>query len=118
MNIKVYTLSTCSTSKKILKELSLDKKNCILQDIKFDKISSVQLDKMKELSGSYQSLFSKRAQKYKQLNLKNKELAEDDYRNLILQEYTFLKRPVVIVDKQIFIGNSKNNIAKLKAILL
>lgn len=118
MNIKVYTLSTCSTSKKILKELSLNKDNSEIQDIKFEKITSAQLEQMKTLAGSYESIFSKRARKYKTIKPKDRELTEDEIRNLILEEYTFLKRPVVIFNDKIFIGNSKKNIENLKLELL
>lgn len=103
---KVYHLSSCSTCKRIIKELNLDS-NFIQQDIKTDKISEEQLNKMAELSGNYESLFSRRAIKYKELNLKDKDLNEDEYKNYILNEYTFLKRPVLIIDEKIFIGNSK-----------
>ena len=69
---------------------------------------------MKALSGSYESLFSRRAMKYKALDLKNKDLAENDYRQYILDEYTFLSRPVIIVDNEIFIGNSKKVVEAAK----
>ena len=49
------------------------------------------------------------------MNLKSKSLSETDFRQLILDEYTFLKRPVFIVDNEIFIGNSKKVIEELKA---
>ena len=103
---KVYHLSSCSTCKRIIKELNLDS-NFIQQDIKTDKISEEQLNQMVELSGNYESLFSRRAIKYKELNLKDKDISEDEYKNYILNEYTFLKRPVIIIDEKIFIGNSK-----------
>ncbi|MGN6416814.1 MAG: arsenate reductase family protein, partial [Pseudobacter sp.] len=74
-----------------------------------------QLDEMKALSGSYESLFSRRALKYKELGLKDKNLTEKDYRDLILEEYTFLKRPVAIIGKLIFVGNDKKNVAALTA---
>jgi arsenate reductase len=117
MKIKVYTLSTCSTSKRILKELNLNKDNADIQDIKFDKITANQIDEMKKLSGSYESLFSKRAQKYKTIKPENRELTEKEIRNYIIEEYTFLKRPVVIIGKDIFIGNSKKNVENLKIAL-
>lgn len=114
MAIKVYTLSTCSTSKRILKELNLNKDNAEIQDIKLKKITTPQLEHMRELSGSYESIFSKRAQKYKTVKPIDRELTEDEIKNLILEEYTFLKRPIIIIDNQIFIGNSKKNVEKLK----
>jgi arsenate reductase len=48
---------------------------------------------MKELAGSYEALFSRRAMKYRSMGLNEMELSEDDYRKYILEEYTFLKRP-------------------------
>jgi arsenate reductase len=103
---KIYHLSNCSTCKRIIKDLNLDS-HFIQQDIKTDKISEEQLNQMAELSGSYESLFSRRAIKYKELNLKDKDLSEEEYKNFILNEYTFLKRPVVIIGTKIFVGNSK-----------
>jgi len=110
-----YTLSTCDTSKKILKAANINKDKFEIIDIKKQGISPSQLDEMKELSGSYESLFSRRAQKYKSMGLKDKDLTENDIRDLILQEYTFLKRPVIIIGDKIFIGNSKKNVAELLA---
>lgn len=109
---KIYFLKTCDTCTRILKSLNLDE--FILQEIKTAPITVVQLEEMVNLSGSYESLFSRRAKKYKQMDLKNQELSEADYRQLILDEYTFLKRPVAIVDEQIFIGNSAKNVEALK----
>ncbi len=88
-----------------------------LQDIKKDKISAGQLDDMKKLAGSFDALFSKRAILYKTMKLKEKILSEKEIRNLILQEYTFLKRPVIIYEEQIFIGNSPKEIIKLLDII-
>jgi len=108
---KIYFLKTCTTCKKILKSIPLD--GYTLQEIKTEPITVEQLKEMKELSGSYESLFSKRAKKYKAMDLKNETLSEIDYKQLILSEYTFLKRPVIIIDNLIFIGNSKNNLESL-----
>ena len=85
-----------------------------MQDIKFEKITPAQLDEMRKMTGSYESLFSRRALKYKEWNLKDKLLTEKDYRNYILEEYTFLKRPVVIIGDKIFIGSEKKTVEALK----
>lgn len=66
------------------------------------------------MAGSYEALFSRRALKYKELGLKDKKLTEKDYRKLILQEYTFLKRPVIINGKKIFIGSEKKTREEMK----
>jgi arsenate reductase len=84
------------------------------QDIKHEAITSEQLDEMKALAGNYEALFSRVARKYKSMGLKDKKLEESDYRQLILEEYTFLKRPVFIIDQEIFIGNSKKVVAAIK----
>ena len=109
---KIYFLKTCDTCTRILKSINLD--GFTLQEIKTEPITVAQLEEMHVLSGSYEALFSRRAKKYKQMDLKNQELSEKDIRQLILDEYTFLKRPVVIVDQEIFIGNSKKNVEALQ----
>lgn len=84
-----------------------------IQDIKEQPLTLSQLEEMKELAGSYEALFSRRAKKYKEMDLKGRQLSEADYKQLILEEYTFLKRPVIIIDDKIFIGSSKKNVANL-----
>lgn len=110
---KAFYLSTCSTCKRILKELELDT-SFELQDIKTNKISGEDLDLMKDMAGSYEALFSRRAMKFRSLGLNEKSLSEADYRKLILEEYTFLKRPVFVLNDQIFIGSAKKTIDSLK----
>ena len=110
---KVYYLKTCSTCIKILKELNLTS-DYILQDIKTEPITVKQLEQMKELAGSYEVLFSKRSKLFKEMDLKNQTLEERDYKHYILDHYTFLSRPVIIIDDTIYIGNSKNVIEKVK----
>ena len=85
-----------------------------MQDIKFEKITPTQLEEMRKMAGSYESLFSRRAMKYKEWGLKDKNLGENDYRDYILQEYTFLKRPVVIINDKIFVGSEKKTVEALK----
>lgn len=111
---KIYHLGTCTTSKAIIKETGIDHTVFDMQDIKIEKITPSQLEAMKELAGSYEALFSRRALKYKEWGLKEKKLTEKEYRRYILEEYTFLKRPVVIIDKTIFIGSERKNIVALK----
>jgi len=98
---------------RIIKELNLPK-GFQLQDIKAEPITKSQIEEMRALTDSYESLFSKRARLYKELGLKEKSLSEDDYKNYILEHYTFLKRPVVLFNNQIFIGNSKKTVEAAK----
>jgi arsenate reductase len=112
---KAYYLSTCDTCKRIMGGLDLE--GFERQDIKTEPITPAQLSEMHKLSGSYEALFSKVARKYRALGLNEKTLSEDELKNYILEEYTFLKRPVFIIDDQIFIGNSKKNIEALQAVI-
>jgi len=109
---KIYYLSSCSTCARIINELGLKEKKFEFQDIKTEKITATQLSEMKKMAGSYEALFSRVAMKYRALGLDKMKLTEDDYKKYILEEYTFLKRPVIIVGEKIFVGNSKNTIAE------
>lgn len=111
---KIYHLSSCSTCQRILKEIQ-PAEDVILQDIKSEPITASQIEAMKNLAGSYASLFSRRAMKYKSLGLAEKDLKEEDYKKYILQEYTFLKRPVMIDGDKIYVGNSKKVVEEAKA---
>ena len=110
---KIYFLSTCSTCTRIMRDLGTAIDLFEKIDIKFRNLSFSEIDQMRDLAGSYEAIFSKRALKYKAL--KDKSLQESDYRKLIHDDYTFLKRPVFIVDVQIFIGNRPANIRAFKA---
>lgn len=111
-----FYLKSCSTCKRILDELNVPE-SVTLQNIKTEAITESQLEKMKELAGSYEALFSKRATLYKERDLKNKTLSEANYKVLILEHYTFLSRPVLVLNDTIFIGNSKKTVEAAKTFL-
>lgn len=96
---------------------SLNLEGFIQQDIKTEAITIKQIEEMHALADSYESMFSKVARKYRALGLNERQLTEDEIKAYILEEYTFLKRPVFIIDEQIFIGNSKKVVAQLQALL-
>lgn len=112
----IYHLGNCDTCREIIKELN-PSSEVKMQDIKFDKITEKQLDAMKELAGSYEALFSRRSMKYRAWELNKKELTEADYKKYILEEYTFLKRPVIVSNGKIAIGNAKAAVDLAKEIL-
>jgi arsenate reductase len=114
---KIYYLSSCSTCSRILKEWGDGIADFEMQEIKTQPITAKQLDEMKKLAGSYEALFSRVALKYRSMGLNQMELKEEDYRKYILEEYTFLKRPVMINAKEIFIGNAPKVVAAAKASL-
>lgn len=112
---RIYYLKSCSTNQRILKELNTEGFELI--NIKEQNIDTETLDWLAKKVGSYEALFSKKATKYKTMGLKEKQLTEEDYRQLMLDEYTFLSRPFIIKGEEIFIGNSKEVVEKAKEAL-
>ncbi|WP_309642240.1 ArsC/Spx/MgsR family protein [Flavobacterium sp.] len=108
----IYYLASCDTCRKIIKSLPKND-TLVFHDIKQNPITAAELDVMRELAGSYEALFSRKAQLYKSLDLKNKTLTETDFRNYILEHYTFLSRPVFIIDGKIYIGNNQKVIIEV-----
>ena len=106
---KIYYLASCDTCRKIIKSLPKDH-DLVFHDIKQNPITVEELEEMYRLSGSYEALFSKKAQLYKSMDLKNKSLTEEDFKKYILEHYTFLSRPVFIINDKIYIGNTQQNI--------
>lgn len=102
---KIYYLKTCDTCKRIIKSLP-SLANFEFQDIKETPITLKQVEELQKLSGSYEVLFSRRAKLYKEMGLKDEKLLETDFKRYILEHYTFLSRPVIIIDNAIFVGNS------------
>ena len=109
---KIYYLASCDTCRKIIKSLPNTNRLEYI-DIRQNPISENQLEEMYALSGSYEALFSKKAQLYKSMGLKDKNLQESDFRKYLLEHYTFLSRPVFIIDGKIYIGNSQKNILEV-----
>lgn len=113
----IYYLASCDTCRKIIKSLPKEH-DFKFHDIKQDPITVAELEKMRELSGSYEALFSKKAQLYKSMDLKNKSLTEDDYKKYIVEHYTFLSRPVFIIKDKIYIGNTQQNMLQVMKALV
>lgn len=113
---KIYYLASCDTCRKIIKSLpNMDRLE--FHDIRQNPITEEELEEMYRLAGSYEALFSKKAQLYKSLDLKNKNLKEEDFKRYLLEHYTFLSRPVFIIDGKIYIGNSQPNIHAVTQVL-
>jgi len=91
---KIIHLATCNTCQRIISEIN-PSSDVILQDIKTEPLTKEQVV----------------AILYRKRGLNEQSLSEEDFKNLILEHYTFLKRPVMIVDNQIFVGNSKKVVA-------
>lgn len=86
-----------------------------LREIKKEPITQEEVEAMYRITQSYEDLFSKKSTQIKLREIDLKTLTEEDYKELLLDHYTFLKRPVFLTDKEIFIGSDKKNIDSMKA---
>ena len=111
----VYHLTQCGTCQRIIRDLKLVERGFELRDIKLQPIQPAELDRFREKTGSYDALFSRRAIKYKTLGLKDRNLSEDEIRSFILEDYTFLKRPVINIGKDVFAGNEQKTLDRVAA---
>jgi len=111
-----FYLATCKTCQRIQQALSLGD-DVDLREIKATPLTEAEVDQLQALAGSYEALFSRRAMKFRQWGLHEQTLSENDYRRYLLEDYTFLKRPVLVLDEQIFIGNSKKQVEAAQAAL-
>ena len=109
---KVFYLKTCGTCTKILKMFNLS--DWELRELKSSPITEEELAQMYAQTKSYEALFSRRSTQIKARDIDVKSLEEKDFKELILDHYSFLKRPVFLTAKEIFIGNEKKNIQNLE----
>ena len=112
MKNTIFYLSTCDTCKRVFKALDF-LRDFEQQDIKAEPLSSQQVKELGRLAGSYANLFSRRAQLYRKRGLKDKNLSEEEIKDLILEHYTFLKRPTIVMNNKVFCGGSKTVIQAL-----
>jgi arsenate reductase len=109
---KVLYLSTCNTCKRIISEVNTE--DFELQDTKKTPASEQDVEFLRQHVDSYEDLINRRAQLWQKRDLKNKALSEKDYKALLLEHYSFIKRPIFIDGEKVFIGNSKKVITALK----
>lgn len=114
---KLYYLSSCSTCKRIINQWSLTKAIDLI-DVKKTPLDEKNLKELYKITNSYETLFNKRAQMLKKLNLNINLLDENDFKRLLLSHYSFLKRPVLLLNRKIFVGNSKKNIEEAEIELI
>ena len=90
---KIYYLGNCTSCQAIIKDTGINNKDFVMQDIKFEKITPVQLEEMKNMTGSFEALFSRRALKYKELGLKDKQLTGKKLPELYIERVYLSKAP-------------------------
>ena len=97
-NVTLYWLPHCSTCKKA-KEFIENKGVTITEfhDIKTQPLSREQVEKLANLVGGAEQLFSRRAIKYREMGLHEREVSSAEMLDLMVSEYTFIKRPVLVI---------------------
>jgi arsenate reductase (glutaredoxin) len=110
---KFYWLPNCSTCVKAKKFLDANNIEINeLRDIKADKLSRAEVENLVELIGGADKLFSRRAIKYRELGLNKREVSTKEMLDLMTDEYTFIKRPVLVIDGKAIAGFSEKSYAE------
>ena len=103
--IHFYGLPNCTTCQKALRRLDyhrvpeIEKRN-----IKEEPLTREEIEKLAAMLGGIENLFSRRSVKYRELGLRDKELSETDMLDLMENEYTFLKRPILVAGNKAVAG--------------
>ena len=111
---RFYYLSSCDTCKRIIKSLALPGSVACI-DIKKEPLQEEDLAVLYAHTQSYEALLNKRAQKLKKID--KSSLTEARIKELLLSHYTFLKRPVLLLNDHLFVGNAKATVEAAKAAL-
>ena len=97
MKVDFYGLPNCTTCQKALRRLDYHRVQDIKKrNIKEEPLSREEVEHIAGLLGGAENLFSRRSVKYRELGLRDKTLSENEMLDLMADEYTFLKRPVLV----------------------
>lgn len=113
MEVTVWYLSTCDTCRRILDQAGIDESNARLIDIKTNPVSQADIESFHRVTGSYKELINGRSMQFRSMSKKAKDLNEEEAQNLLLQHYSFLKRPLILIGEELFVGNSQKNVEAL-----
>ncbi len=108
---RVYQLSSCSTCKRILASVTWPA-DIVVIDIKLHSIPAEVLEDLKTQYGSYEAVFSKKARRYTEV--KASITCDEDYKSLILSDYTFLRRPAIIYEGFYSVGNDRSAVEQIQ----
>lgn len=101
---------------RIIKSLGIEDAY-FLQNVKEQMTSPEQLDFLYNFTNSYEGLINKRGRVFAQMKREKAVFSETVYKALLENEYSCLKRPILIWDNKVFLGNAKATVVKMKAAL-
>ncbi|MGI8788491.1 MAG: arsenate reductase family protein [Pyrinomonadaceae bacterium] len=103
--IYFYGLPNCTTCQKALRRLDYHRvSNVEKRNIKEEPLSREEVERLVKKLGGAENLFSRRSVKYRELGLKDKTLSDAEMLDLMASEYTFLKRPILVVNNKAIAG--------------
>ena len=98
--------STCQKAEAFLKAAGIPIRQ--YHDVKTQQVDRETLTHLSEALGGVENLFSKRALKYRAMGLHERTLSDEEMLDLMHEEYTFIKRPVVVTSAgKVLAGFSK-----------
>jgi arsenate reductase (glutaredoxin) len=98
-DVKLYWLPGCSTCQKAVKWL--DRRGIKIteyRDIKEEPLTRAEVEQLAKMVGGPEDLFSRRAIKYREMKLNEREVSPQEMLDLMTEEYTFLKRPIMVIN--------------------
>jgi arsenate reductase (glutaredoxin) len=112
--VEVYWLPYCTTCQKAVEHLrGKGVRVERFRDLKAAPLSPEEVRDVAAKVGGVDALFSRRAMKYRQMGLHERELSEDEMVKLMSEEYTFITRPVIVRDGRATAGFSQKRIDAL-----
>jgi len=105
--ITLYWLPHCSTCQKAaayLESEGIEVKK--FHDLKTNPLNRESIEKLSKLVGGANELFSRRAIKYREMKLNERDISETEMLDLMADEYTFIKRPVFVCGSRAVAGFS------------
>ena len=100
-----YGLPNCTTCQKALRRLDYHGvPNVEKRNIKEDPLTREEIEKLAQMLGGAENLFSRRSVKYRELGLRDKEISPNEMLDLMESEYTFLKRPLLVMNGKALAG--------------
>jgi arsenate reductase (glutaredoxin) len=104
-DVTFYWLPGCSTCQKAKKHIERHGiRNFEVRDIKENPLSRAEVEALAKLLGGADELFSRRAIKYREMKLNECELSKEEMVDLMAEEYTFLKRPILVYKSRAIAG--------------
>src|SRR3954469_6059735 len=99
--------TTCQKAAKFLKQAGIEITH--FRNIKEEILLPGEVEKLATMIGGADELFSRRAVKYRGLKLNERELSGAEMLELMTGEYTFIKRPVLVLNEKAIAGFSEKN---------